>query len=168
MLSSARRRFVTQAFDFFVQVANFPEFSCGGQIPVPGKYRIDELRPIWVKASFGVQNISRISPKYQTAISRSYNSNHGPKVILRLERARENCERHRCFGGCQLACWRLGYYPFRVFRFKKNGMGTAPRSSAPLREAHLAYPRLSKQNAGCLHARSGAHFRVRRRPRQVW
>ena len=147
------------------------EFSCGGQIPVPGKYRIDELRPIWVKASFGAQNISRISPKYQTrfqgVITRTTDEGH-----FEARASRENCERHRwthrCFGGCQLATRRLGYYPFRVFRFKKNGMGTAPRSPAPLREAHLAYPRLSKQNAGCLHARSGAHFRVRRRPRQVW
>ena len=122
---------MTQAFDF--HVANFPEFSCGGQIPVPGKYRIDELRPIWVKASFGVQNISRISPKYQTAISRSYNSNHGPKVILRLERAGKIA---RGTGGptgvLEAASWRLGdsvIIHFEFFASKKTGW--APPRGAP-------------------------------------
>ena len=131
---------MTQAFDFFVQVANFPEFSCGGQIPVPGKYRIDELRPIWVKASFGVQNISRISPKYQTAISRSYNSNHGPKVILRLERARENCERHRCFGGCQLALLATRLLSISSFSLQKKRDGHRPEEP---RTTSRSTPRVS-------------------------
>ena len=111
---------------------NFPEFSCGGQIPVPGKYRIDELRHMG-KGKFWrpkyLQNISKIS----NAISRSYNSNHGPKVILRLERAGKIA---RGTGGptgvLEAASWRLGdsvIIHFEFFASKKTGW--APPRGAP-------------------------------------
>lgn len=65
------------------------------------------------------------------------------------------------------ASWTGDYPVFFPSPSKKTGWGTAPKNHIPSARSTPRVSRLSKENAGCFHARPGAHFRVRRRPRQV-